>query len=321
MYKLLNIGIILAILLNSGCTQTLDIPYKGPELNSLEQAANYISAKNISRKIVALKIPLQEKPFLLGAYDVRDGIATRVPEESYTELLDKLQKEASPLAPTSPSTDTPFADSPEGLRLPAERASYLTARAIAKSFGKNGIPVMPVSMAIGLSDAQSKNPPKISAKEEKELLAAINEKISVKDNDWAENRKKFYTAEEKVFFANNIIKHDVQSLSSGVQYKFIKKGTGKLPKPKDTVTVQYRGTLLDGTEFDSSYKRKKPDSFKLTEMIPGFSEAMIHVPDGSNVVIYVPAAAAYGEKGNDIIPPHAALIFEVELNGIKSSFF
>jgi len=110
-------------------------------------------------------------------------------------------------------------------------------------------------------------------------------------------------------------------LNSGVQYKFVKKGTGKLPKIKDTVTVHYRGTLLDGTEFDSSYKRGKMDSFKLKDMIPGFSEAMSQVPDGSKVIIYIPTHLAYVEKGADGVPPYAALIFEVELNGIKSGFF
>ena len=152
-------------------------------------------------------------------------------------------------------------------------------------------------------------------------IRPIKEKIKVTDNDWAENRKQFYIAEEKSFFANNIVKQDVIALNSGVQYKFVKNGTGKTPKIKDTVTVNYRGTLLDGTEFDSSYKRGKADSFTLNDMIPGFSEAMLQVPDGSKVIIYIPTHYAYKEKGADGVPPHAALIFEVELNGIKSGFF
>jgi FKBP-type peptidyl-prolyl cis-trans isomerase FklB len=304
----------------AGCSSKLNIPYKGPELNSLEQTANYFQARNITKTLVAMKIKMEEKPFLLGAYDVRDGIPARVPEESYTGLLNGLQKNASPLANSPLPEDT--TDAPEGLRSPQERLSYLTARAIAKSFGKNGIPVMPLSMAIGLADAQATNsPPKISAKEEKELLAAIQEKIAVKDNDWAENRKQFFMAEEKSFFAENIIKPGVITLDSGVQYKFVKKGTGKLPKIKDTVVVSYRGTLLDGTEFDSSYKRGKTDSFKLKDMIPGFGQAMTQVPDGSQVIIYIPNRLAYAEKGADVVPPYAAVIFEVELRGIKSGFF
>lgn len=316
----LSIIVVSVLLILSACSSQLNIPYKGPELNSLEQAANYFQARNVSKKIMALKIRIEEKPFLLGAYDVRDGIAARVPEESYGELLDALQKNASPLTAAPQLSDMP--DSPDGLRTAQERVSYLTARAIAKSFGKNGIPVMPASMSIGLGDAQNANtPPKISAKEEKDLLIAIKEKIQIKDNDWAENRKQFFMAEEKSFFADNIVKPGVIALDSGVQYKFVKKGTGKSPKIKDTVTVNYRGTLLDGTEFDSSYKRGKTDSFKLSDMIAGFGQAMTQVPDGSKVIIYVPARFAYAEKGTEGIPPYSAVIFEVELQGIKSGFF
>jgi len=320
MHSLLKASLVFAILAFSACSSQLDIPYKGVELNSLEQTANYFQARNIVKKLTTMKVRIEEKPFLLGAYDVRDSIPARISEDSYGELLDSLQKNASPLATDSTLSDTPNA--PEGLRTTQERVSYLTARAIAKSFGKNGIPVMPASMAIGLADAQSTNtPPKISAKEEKALLEAIKEKIKITNNDWAENRKQFYIAEEKAFFADNIVKPGVIALNSGVQYKILKKGTGKIPKVKDTVTVNYRGTLLDGTEFDSSYKRGKADSFKLKDMIAGFSEVMTQVPDGSKVIIYIPTHYAYVEKGAEGVPPYAALIFEVELNGIKSGFF
>ncbi len=316
--KIFACFILLGLVLAS-CSSELNIPYKGPELNSLGQVANYFQARNVSKKILAMKIRIEEKPFLLGAYDVRDGIATRVSEETYSELLDLLQKNASPLATAPKLNDIP--DSPDGLRTPNERASYLTGRAIAKSFGKSGIPVMPLSMAIGLADARATTPPLISAKEEKELLAAITAKIQIEDNDWAENRKQFFMSEEKAFFADNILKPGVIVLDSGLQYKFVKKGTGKLPKIKDTVTVNYRGTLLDGTEFDSSYKRGKADSFKLNDMIVGFGQAMTQVPDGSKVILFIPTRLAYAEKGAEGIPPYAAIIFEVELKGIKSSFF
>ncbi len=310
------------ITLLASCSSNLDIPYKGQELNSLEQAANYFQARNITKKIVAMKIRIDEKPFLLGAYDVRDGIASRVPEDSYGDLLDSLQKNASPLASVASTADEQ-SSAPEGLRTLNERVSYLTARAIAKSFGKNGIPVMPASMVIGLADAQqnANKPPQISPKEEKALLNAIKEKIAITDNDWAENRKQFYKAEEKAFFAENIVKPGVISLNSGVQYKFVKKGPGKAPRLKDTVVVHYKGTLLDGTEFDNSYSRGKPEKFDLKDLVAGFGEAMTQVPEGSKVIIYIPTHMAYGEKGAPGVPPFAALIFEVELQSVKTGFF
>lgn len=199
MHKLFTVGLLSLVLMVSACSHTLDIPYKGTELNSLEQAANYISAKNISKKLVASKIHLLEKPFLLGAYDLRDDIPSRVPEESYSNLLETLQKEALPLT-SNTTPPTLFTDAPEGLRSGEERVSYLTARAIAKSFGKNGIPVMPTSMAIGLADAQVTTPPKISAKEEKELLVAINEKLKRKKMIGQKIEKTFTSPKKKHFF-------------------------------------------------------------------------------------------------------------------------
>lgn len=315
-------SLVFLVSLLAACSSNLDIPYKSQELNSLEQAANYFQARNVTKKIVAMKIHIEEKPFLLGAYDVRDGIASRVPEDSYANLLDSLQKNASPLA-SVPTTSDEQINAPEGLRTLTERVSYLTARAIAKSFGKNGIPVMPASMAIGLADAQqnANKPPQISPKEEKVLLNAIKEKIAITDNDWAENRKQFYKAEEKTFFAENIVKPGVISLNSGVQYQFVKKGSGKMPRLKDTVVVHYKGTLLDGTEFDNSYSRGKPEKFDLKDLVAGFGEAMTQVPEGSKVIIYIPNHMAYGEKGAPGVPPFSALVFEVELQSVKSSFF
>ena len=110
----LKAGLVCLILGLSACSSQLDIPYKGVELNSLEQTANYFQARNVAKKITAMKIRIEEKPFLLGAYDVRDGIAARIPEDSYGELLDSLQKNASPLASAPALSDAP--DAPEGLR-------------------------------------------------------------------------------------------------------------------------------------------------------------------------------------------------------------
>src|SRR6478752_7529224 len=131
--KILSLTILLPAVLLFACSTKLDIPYKGPELNSLEQAANYITAKNVCKKLVATKVHLLDKPFLLGAYDVRDGIAPRVPEDSYGALLDNLQKNASPLLNTPEASPVVIENATEGLRTVEERASYLTGRAIAKS--------------------------------------------------------------------------------------------------------------------------------------------------------------------------------------------
>lgn len=322
-------GIIIASALFSACSSTPKAPMKA-NLDSLEAQANYITSKNVCKKIAELHINFIEKPFVLGAFDIRDGINSRVPEDSYNKLLETATANASPIAKlsqtpaqtsTQNSEDEPEHEFPNGLRSVDERISYLTAREIAKSFGKNGIPVLPASMALGLADAQTKDAPKISAAEEKEIVKAIREKIQHPDDDWAENRKRYYTTEEKAFFANNITKPDVVALASGVQYLIVKQGKGKVPKANDSIVVNYKGLLLDGNEFDSSYKRNKPDTFKLSDMISGFTQAMTQVPEGSKVIIYIPSSQAYAEKGNAGVPPYAAIIFEVEFINIKKGFF
>ncbi|HWV16414.1 MAG TPA: FKBP-type peptidyl-prolyl cis-trans isomerase [Cellvibrio sp.] len=313
-------GIIALSLLCSACSSSPEKPPKSADLSTLEGQANYITSKNVTQKLAEVHINFVGNPFLLGAFDIRDGIPARVPEESYNELLEASRIASSPIAREQTNTDAE-PEFPNGLRTLDERISYLTAREIAKSFGKNGIPVLPASMAVGLADTLSKDAPQISAAEEKMIVKQIREKIQNSDDDWAANRKQYYISEEKSFFAANITKANVTSLASGVQYVIVKKGKGKVPRAKDSVVVNYKGTLLDGREFDSSYSRNKADTFKLSDMIPGFTQAMTQVPEGSKVIIYIPSALAYGEKGSANIPAFAAVVFEVELLSVKSGFF
>jgi FKBP-type peptidyl-prolyl cis-trans isomerase FklB len=120
-------------------------------------------------------------------------------------------------------------------------------------------------------------------------------------------------AEGKAFLEANAKKEGVKVLASGLQYKVIKDGTGKIPASTDKVKVNYRGTLTNGTEFDSSYKRNQPAEFPVTGVIKGWVEALQLMKEGSKWEIYVPGALAYGENGRPNIPPNSVLIFEVEL--------
>jgi FKBP-type peptidyl-prolyl cis-trans isomerase len=128
-----------------------------------------------------------------------------------------------------------------------------------------------------------------------------------------ENKKK-----EEAFLGENKKKEGVHTLESGLQYKVIKEGSGNKPTLYDKVTINYRGTFVDGTEFDSSYKRKQPATFAVNGVIPGWTEALPLMKTGSIWQIFVPAKLAYGESGagGGIIPPNAMLIFEVELLSI-----
>jgi FKBP-type peptidyl-prolyl cis-trans isomerase FklB len=111
----------------------------------------------------------------------------------------------------------------------------------------------------------------------------------------------------------------VVTLPSGLQYKVVKMGSGPKPKATDTVKTHYKGTLISGTEFDSSYKRGEPAVFPVNQVIPGWTEALQLMPVGSKWELYVPAKLAYGERGaGQEIGPNSTLIFEVELLGIEA---
>ena len=117
------------------------------------------------------------------------------------------------------------------------------------------------------------------------------------------------------FLAENATKEGVQTTPSGLQYKVIKQGKGAVPTNKNTVKVHYKGTLIDGTEFDSSYSRKEPSSFSVTGVIKGWTEALTMMPVGSKWELYIPQELAYGSRtqGQGKIKPFSALVFEVEL--------
>ncbi|MGB5486348.1 MAG: FKBP-type peptidyl-prolyl cis-trans isomerase [Lysobacterales bacterium] len=121
------------------------------------------------------------------------------------------------------------------------------------------------------------------------------------------------------FLAENATKEGVQTTASGLQYKVVTMGTGAKPAATNTVKVHYRGTLLDGTEFDSSYARNEPISFALNRVIPGWTEGVQLMPIGSKFMFYIAPDLAYGEGGGGPIPPNSTLVFEVELLDIEAS--
>ena len=125
--------------------------------------------------------------------------------------------------------------------------------------------------------------------------------------------------EGEAFLAANKAKEGVKALPSGLQYKVITEGKGKSPKATDMVTVNYRGMLLDGTEFDSSYKRGEPLTRGANTWIKAWNEALLLMKEGSKWQLFVPSDLAYGERGGGaLIGPNAVLTFEVELLSIKS---
>jgi FKBP-type peptidyl-prolyl cis-trans isomerase len=125
-------------------------------------------------------------------------------------------------------------------------------------------------------------------------------------------------ADGEAFLATNKTASGVITMTNGLQYKIITEGTGAIPAPSDTVQVNYRGSLLDGTEFDSSYKRGQPAHFVVTQVIKGWTAALEQMKVGSKWQLFIPSDLAYGEQGSRTIPPNSTLIFEVELLDAKA---
>jgi FKBP-type peptidyl-prolyl cis-trans isomerase FkpA len=120
------------------------------------------------------------------------------------------------------------------------------------------------------------------------------------------------------FLAENAKKEGVQTTESGLQYKHLKEGEGKSPKATDTVLVHYKGTLIDGTEFDSSYRRNQPIEFPLNGVIPGWTEGVQLMKEGGKIQLFIPSRLAYGSRGaGGVIGPDETLIFEIELLKVR----
>jgi FKBP-type peptidyl-prolyl cis-trans isomerase FklB len=157
----------------------------------------------------------------------------------------------------------------------------------------------------------------ISDQEAKDFVAAYQKEKAAK---FAEERKKLgenNKEEGATFLAENKQKEGVKTLPSGLQYKVLKEGTGRTPKVTDTVVVQYKGTLVNGTEFASSYRTNKPATFPVNGIMRGWTEALQLMKEGSTWQIFIPPELAYGEQGAGPIGPNATLIFKIELIAVK----
>lgn len=164
-----------------------------------------------------------------------------------------------------------------------------------------------------LSKSQTLMTPEETAKIKDAFMKRRQEEQMTKFKELSEKNKTLETE----FLAKNKTDKDVKSTASGLQYKVITEGSGASPKPEDKVTVNYAGALLDGTEFDSSYKRGQPAQFQVGQVIPGWSEALGLMKVGGKYKLFIPSRLAYGERGAGMkIPPNAMLIFDVELLGI-----
>lgn len=191
-----------------------------------------------------------------------------------------------------------------------EKNGYSVGYDVGRSLRRQLLDVEPSAAAQGFKDALSDAAPSLPEQEIQQRFAAMRK-------DSAQKIPERNLKAGEVFLARNKDVKGVKTTPSGLQYRVIVAGKGKQPTAEDTVTVNYRGTLIDGTEFDSSYKRNQPASFPVKGVIAGWSEALPLMKEGAKWMLYIPAKLAYGERGaGALIGPNTALIFEVELLSI-----
>lgn len=198
------------------------------------------------------------------------------------------------------------------------RVSYAIGMMLGHNWQQQGLEVDPDIFARAVKDIQAGGKTLLTEQEMHETLVNFQKEFAAKQQKRRAELAEKDKQEGEAFLAANKEKPGVQTLPDGLQYLVITNGTGPVPGPNDTVTVNYRGTLINGTEFDSSYKRGQPAQFPVGGVIHGWTEALEKMPVGSKWKLFIPAGLAYGEQGNRGIPPNSTLIFEVELLDAKS---
>jgi len=204
------------------------------------------------------------------------------------------------------------------LKTKKDKVSYAIGLDMAQNLKRNEIEIDPDVLARAIKEVMSGSKPEMTEQEIKETLMLLQKDVQAKQQEKSKALGEKNKKDGDEYLAKNKKKDGVKTLPSGLQYKVITEGKGKTPKASDTVTVNYAGTLIDGSEFDSSYKRGQPATFPVGGVIKGWTEALQLMKEGSKWQLVIPAGLAYGEQGRPGIPPNSVLIFDVELLSIKA---
>ena len=210
------------------------------------------------------------------------------------------------------------ADAKVEMKSMMDSTSYTFGVNIGRSIQKDKIDIKLDCFFQGIKDAVGGSAIQLTDDQMQGLMQRFSQIMGEKQKEMAKVTSEKNKKDGSAFLEANKKKEGVVTTSSGLQYKILTKGTGKIPTAQDTVVAHYKGTLIDGTEFDNSFKRNEPATFAVTGVIKGWIEALQMMPVGSKWQIYVPADLAYGDQGaGQVIPPGATLIFEIELVSMK----
>lgn len=243
------------------------------------------------------------------------GVAATKAEEAKTEA----PKQEDPKAAEGPKKEEA---SKESLEL-MSKFSYLFGFNYGSQFKQDEVEVNVDEIIKGIKDGLAGKKSVIPQEQTQEVVQAFQRMMIAKQQEKQKQQAaeavklgEKNAVEGKTFLEENKKKEGVQTTASGLEYKVLKEGEGEKPKATDQVTVHYKGTFLDGTEFDSSYKRKEPATFPLNGVIKGWTEGVQLMKVGSKYQFWIPENLAYGKDGRPGIPPNTTLYFEIELISI-----
>ena len=204
------------------------------------------------------------------------------------------------------------------LKTQKDKVSYIIGTDIGTTLKKQSIDINTDVLLRGIKDAIAGNKYALNEQEIQEVMTAYRQEMMAKQSEKFAKASEANKKAGETFLEANKKKDSVKVLPSGLQYKVIAEGTGKMPTINDTVTTNYRGMLIDGTEFDNSYKRNEPATFAVKGVIAGWTEALQLMKAGSKWQLFIPPQLAYGDRGSgQLIGPSATLIFEVDLISVK----
>jgi FKBP-type peptidyl-prolyl cis-trans isomerase len=226
-------------------------------------------------------------------------------------------KSATKVAATKKPATAAKTVAPLALKTQKDKFSYSLGMKMGENMHKQDVAIDPAIFARGLRDGLAGGKTLMTDDEAQAAISDVQNEMRKKQQEKAQQAGIANKKDGEVFLAANKAKPGVVALPSGLQYKILTPGTGPKPTASDTVVCNYRGTLIDGTEFDSSYKRGQPATFPVGGVIKGWTEALQLMPVGSKWQLFIPPDLAYGERGAGAdIGPDATLVFEVELISI-----
>ncbi len=236
-------------------------------------------------------------------------------EENAGENAKETPKEKTTTLPVTKEDAVPkiTVQKADTLKTEMDKVSYAIGTQLGQNFKRQGVDIKIGPFLRGITDAMEGKQLALSEEQIKLVMKTFSQRMIAQrqEQQKAEAAKKL--AEGRAFLEANGKKEGVKVLPSGLQYKILKEGTGKSPTAEDKVKTHYRGTLIDGTEFDSSYKRGTPAEFPVKGVIKGWTEALQLMKEGGKWQLFIPADLAYGERGNRNIPGNSTLIFDIEL--------